>query len=76
MGEVAAVMAQNLENAPFQRARAAVIGNDDVGMTAVAERAPWSAIGMTVAVCAVAIVGTLIGLRIAKELKKAGVLKK
>ena len=49
---------------------------NDVGMTAVAERAPWSAIGMTVAVCAVAIVGTLIGLRIAKELKKAGVLKK
>lgn len=49
---------------------------NDVGMTAVAEKAPWSAVGMTVAVCAVAVVGTLIGLRIAKELKKAGVLKK
>lgn len=49
---------------------------NDVGMTAVAENAPWSAVGMTVAVCAVAVVGTLIGLKIAKELKKAGVLKK
>lgn len=49
---------------------------NDVGMTAVAEKAPWSAVGMAVAVCAVAVVGTLIGLRIAKELKKAGVLKK
>lgn len=49
---------------------------NDVGMTAVAERAPWSAVGMAVAVCAVAVVGTLIGLKIAKELKKAGVLKK
>lgn len=49
---------------------------NDVGMTAVAEKAPWMAVGMTVAVCAVAVIGTLIGLRIAKELKKAGVLKK
>lgn len=49
---------------------------NDAGMTAVAEKAPWSAVGMAVAVCAVAVIGTLIGLRIAKELKKAGVLKK
>ncbi len=49
---------------------------NDVGMTAVAENAPWSAVGMAVAVCAVAVVGTLVGLKISKELKKAGVLKK
>ncbi len=49
---------------------------NDVGMTAVAENAPWAAVGMAAAVCAVAVVGTLIGLKIAKELKKAGVLKK
>lgn len=49
---------------------------NDVGMTAVAENAPWAAVGMTAAVCAVAVVGTLVGLKIAKELKKAGVLKK
>lgn len=49
---------------------------NDVGMTAVAEKAPWMAVGMAAAVCAVAVIGTLIGLRIAKELKKAGVLKK
>lgn len=49
---------------------------NEVGMTAVAENAPWAAVGMAAAVCAVAVVGTLIGLKIAKELKKAGVLKK
>lgn len=49
---------------------------NDAAMTAVAEKAPWSAVGITVAVCAIAVVGTLIGIKIAKELKRAGVLKK
>lgn len=49
---------------------------NEAGMTAVAEKAPWAAVGMAAAVCAVAVIGTVIGLRIAKELKKAGVLKK
>ena len=49
---------------------------NETAMTAVAEKAPWSAVGITVAVCAIAVVGTLIGIKIAKELKRAGVLKK
>lgn len=49
---------------------------NEAAMTAVAENAPWAAVGMSAAVCAVAVTGTLIGIRIARELKKAGVLKK
>ncbi len=49
---------------------------NEAAMTAVAENAPWAAVGMAAAVCTLAVVGTLVGLKIAKELKKAGVLKK
>lgn len=37
---------------------------------------PWVIVGMTVAVVAVCFVGSLIGMLIARELRKAGVLKK
>ena len=45
-------------------------------MSAVADRAPLAAVGMTLAVVAVSALGALIGIKIARELKKSGVLKK
>ena len=42
----------------------------------VAQNAPWAAVGMTAAVVAISVIGTLIGMKIAKELKKSGALKK
>ena len=45
-------------------------------LAAVADRAPLAAVGMTLAVVAVSALGALIGIKIARELKKSGVLKK
>ena len=42
----------------------------------LADRAPLAAVGMTLAVVAVSALGALIGIKIARELKKSGVLKK
>lgn len=69
-----AVALYNPLSLPFNYVYNSIIGNEI--MTAVAERAPWLTVVMTLAVLAVSIIGTLIGIRIAKELKKAGVLKK
>ena len=48
----------------------------DSPLAAVADRAPLAAVGMTLAVIAVSALGALIGIKIARELKKSGVLKK
>lgn len=45
-------------------------------MVAVATKTPWFTIGMSLAVVAISIIGTIVGMKIAKELKKSGVLKK
>lgn len=45
-------------------------------MAAVAARAPWITVGMTLAVIALSALGAWIGIKISKELKKSGALKK
>lgn len=69
-----AVALYNPLSLPFNYVYNLIIGNEV--MTAVADKAPWAAVGMSFAVVAVSVIGTLIGMRISKELKKAGVLKK
>lgn len=69
-----AVALYNPLSLPFNYVYNSVIGNEI--MTAVADNAPWAAVGMSAAVLAISVVGTLIGIRISKELKKAGVFKK
>lgn len=69
-----AVALYNPMSLPFQYFYNKIIGN--TVMTAVAEQAPFLAVGMSAAVLAVSVVGTAIGMKIAKELAKAGVLKK
>ena len=53
-----------------------LIKGADSPLAAVADRAPLAAVGMTLAVVAVSALGALIGIKIARELKKSGVLKK
>lgn len=69
-----AVALYNPLSLPFNYVYNLIIGNEV--MTAVADKAPWAAAGMSMAVLAVSVIGTLIGIRISKELSKAGVLKK
>ena len=45
-------------------------------MAAVATRAPWITVGMTLAVIALSALGAWIGIKISKELKKSGAMKK
>lgn len=45
-------------------------------MALVATRAPWITAGMTLAVLALSALGTWIGMKISRELKKSGALKK
>lgn len=59
---------------PFNYLYNLAIGNELV--TAIADSAPFYAVGMTAAVLAVTIIGALVGIKITKELKKSGVLKK
>lgn len=69
-----AVALYNPLSLPFNYVYNKIIGNEI--MTAVAEKAPWLAVAMAAAVCAVAAIGALVGIKIARELKKAGVIKK
>ena len=69
-----AVALYNPLSLPFNYVYNLIIGNEV--MTAVADNAPWAAVGMSMAVLAVSVIGTLIGIRISKELEKAGVFKK
>lgn len=68
-----AVLLYNPLSLPFNFLYNLAIGNTEI--TDVATKAPWSAVGMTLAVLAIAAVGGLVGLKVSKELKKAGVLK-
>jgi uncharacterized membrane protein YfcA len=45
-------------------------------MTAVATKAPWITVGMSLAVVALSALGAWIGIKISKELKKSGAMKK
>lgn len=45
-------------------------------MAAVATKAPWATVGMSLAVLAISALGALIGIKISKELKKSGAMKK
>ena len=69
-----AVALYNPLSLPFNYLYNLAIGKEAV--TAVAQNAPWAAVGMTAAVVAISVVWTLIGMKIAKELKKSGALKK
>lgn len=61
---------------PFNYLYNRLIKGADSPLAAVADRAPPAAVGMTLAVVAVSALGALIGIKIARELKKSGVLKK
>ena len=61
---------------PFNYLYNRLIKGADSPLAAVADRAPLAAVGMTLAVVAVSALGALIGIKIARELKKSGVLKK
>lgn len=45
-------------------------------MVAVATKAPWITVGMTFAVIALSALGAFIGIKISKELKKSGAMKR
>ena len=68
-----AVLLYNPLSLPFNYLYNLAIGNEEI--TSVAANNPWGAVGMSVAVLAIAAVGGLVGLKVSKELKKAGVLK-
>lgn len=61
---------------PFNYLYNRLIKGADSPLAAVADRAPLAAVGMTLAVVAVSALGALIGIKIARELKRSGVLKK
>lgn len=69
-----AVALYNPLSLPFNYLYNLAVGKEAV--TAVAQNAPWAAVGMTIAVVVISVLGTLIGMKIAKELKKSGALKK
>ena len=52
-----------------------IFGSESVYRLAAIEH-PWVAVGVSLAAVAIAFIGALIGLKIARELKKSGVLKK
>lgn len=68
-----AVLLYNPLSLPFNLLYNYLFGRE--AMVAVATKAPWITVGMTLLVIAVAAVGAGIGIKIAKELKKSGVLK-
>ena len=61
---------------PFNYLYNRLVKGADSPLAAVADRTPLAAVGMTLAVVAVSALGALIGIKIARELKKSGVLKK
>lgn len=68
-----AVLLYNPLSLPFNYLYNMAIGKEAV--TAVVQNAPWAAAGMTVAVILISLIGTVVGIKIAKELKKSGALK-
>ena len=68
-----AVLLYNLLSLPFNLLYNYLFGRE--AMVAVATKTPWITVGMTLAVIALSALGAWIGIKIAKELKKSGVLK-
>ena len=68
-----AVLLYNPLSLPFNLLYNYLFGRE--AMVAVAAKTPWITVGMTLAVIALAALGAWIGIKIAKELKKSGVLK-
>ena len=61
---------------PFNYLYNRLIKGADSPLAAVADKAPWAAVGMSLTVIAVSALGALIGIKLARELRKSGVLKK
>ena len=68
-----AVLLYNPLSLPFNLLYNYLFGRET--MVAVAAKTPWITVGMTLAVIALSALGAWIGIKIAKELKKSGVLK-
>ena len=68
-----AVLLYNPLSLPFNLLYNYLFGRE--AMVAVAASAPWITVGMTLAVIALAALGAAAGIKIARELKKAGALK-
>ena len=75
-GVFVAAMLHTPLSLPFNYLYNRLVKGADSPLAAVADRAPLAAVGMTLAVVAVSALGALIGIKIARELKKSGVLKK
>lgn len=69
-----AVLLYNPLSLPFNFLYNLLFGRE--AMVAVAAKAPWVTVGMTLAVIALSALGAWIGIKISEELKKAGALKK
>ncbi len=69
-----AVLLYNPLSLPFNLLYNYLFGRE--AMVAVATKAPWITVGMTAAVVAISALGAWIGIKISKELKKSGAMKK
>jgi hypothetical protein len=69
-----AVVLYNPLSLPFNYLYNLLFGRE--AMTAVATKAPWITVGMSLAVVALSALGAWIGIKISKELKKSGAMKK
>ena len=69
-----AAMMYNPLSLPFNFVYNMLFGRE--AMVTVVTKAPWAAVGMSLAVIAISALGAWIGIKISGELKKSGVLKK
>lgn len=69
-----AVLLYNPLSLPFNFLYNMLFGRE--AMVTVATKAPWVTIGMSLAVVAISALGAWIGMKISKELKKSGAMKK
>lgn len=69
-----AVLLYNPLSLPFNFVYNLLFGRE--AMVTVAAKAPWVTAGMSLAVVALSAIGAFIGIKISKELKKSGVIKK
>lgn len=69
-----AVLLYNPLSLPFNFLYNYLFGRE--AMAAVATRAPWVTVGMSLAVLAISALGAWIGIKISRELKKSGAMKK
>ena len=69
-----AVLLYNPLSLPFNFLYNMLFGRE--AMVTVATKAPWVTVGMSLAVVAISALGAWIGMKISKELKKSGAMKK